>query len=98
MSGRGGRAVAVGQGVSDDVGQTVEVAVGQEVRDGNGGAVRVGNSVAVGALLAVVVPVGGADVAAGCRAVNVGSGVAVGRSDVGQNGRATTVRLRPSSR
>ena len=43
-------------------------------------------------------PVGGRGVAMGCCAINVGSGVAVGRSDVGQNGRAITVRLRFSSR
>ena len=54
-------------------------------------AVRVGHGVAVdvGVLTNVGVLVGATGVAVGCCAIDVGRGVAVGRSDVGQNGRAT---------
>jgi hypothetical protein len=71
------------------------------MRVGLGVAVRVGHGVAVsvGVLINVGVAVGGAGVAVGCCAINVGRGVAVGRSEVGQNGRAPiTMGLSCSSR
>ena len=83
----GGCAMAVGHGVAVDVGRGVAVVVGQAVRVG------------VGVLTIVGVPVGATGVAVGCCAINVGRGVAVGRSEVGQNGRVPiTVGLSCSSR
>jgi hypothetical protein len=87
----GGRDVAVGHGVSVAVGQELVVLVGR--------AVRVGSTVGVGVLTKVGVPVGTTGVAVGRCAINVGLWVAVGRSEVGQNGRAPiTVGLSCSSR